>query len=372
VFLDGWRITSHRNRTMRQANAPHTIRLGTTLADVARDVGLSSSTVSRALDPNRHSLVSSDTRERVAEAAERLGYRPDLQARSLMTGRTQTIVVIAADLGNPWVTPILHGVASRVAIEGIVPIIAETNDDSAVLTDLINHMLSRRVDAIIILAARRDDAEVIESAGRIVPTVVAARPLPDVSVPVVTHDDRAGGAMIAEHFASLGHERVAQLKGPRDVFNFPLRSEGFASVARQRRLQRIPVRSEARLPSFEEGHRLMRILLQSGSEPPSAVFAHNDAMAIGAIAAAAESGLRVPWDISIAGYNDMPLTGFLNPSLTTVRYPSWDVGHVAADVVVRMLAGEEDVSSICLDPVLVPRASTATAGRPRADSHLSH
>ena len=99
-------------------------------------------------------MVNPKTRELITEAAERLGYRPHLPARSLMTGRTQTIVVIAADLGNPWVTPILHGVASRVAVDGIVPIIAETNNDSRVLAELIDHMLARGVDAIIVLAAQ--------------------------------------------------------------------------------------------------------------------------------------------------------------------------------------------------------------------------
>jgi LacI family transcriptional regulator len=288
-----------------------------------------------------------------------------------MTGRTQTIVVIAPDLGNSWVTPILHGVASRVAVEGIVPIIAETNDDSTVLRDLISHMLSRRVDAIVILAARRGDAELIESAGRIVPTVVAARPLPDLSVPVVTHDDRAGGAMIAEHFAALGHSRVAQLRGPSAVVNFPLRSEGFAAVAKRKKLRRFYVRDEAVFPTFEEGYRLMNILLETATELPTAVFAHNDAMAIGAIAAAVDNHLRVPEDISIAGYNDMPLTGFLAPSLTTVRYPGWEVGHQAGDVVLRLLDGEEGVTSINLDPIFVPRRSTSEPGQSTRASRAS-
>jgi LacI family transcriptional regulator len=334
-------------------------RTRATLADVAEDVGLSSSTVSRALDPSRSLMVNARTRERIAEAAERLGYRPHLQARSLMTGRTQTIVVIAADLGNTWVTPILHGVASRVSVEGIVPIIAETNDDSTVLAELIDHMVARGVDAMIVLAARRQDAEVIEAAGKIVPLVVAARSLLDVSVPVVTHDDHRGGEMVAQHFADLGHDLVAQLLGPSEVMNFQFRDEGFSAVIRRRGLRQISVRDEAVLPTFDEGARLMNQLLDTAAELPSAVFAHNDAMAIGAIAAIRERGMEVPSDISVSGYNDMPLTGFLAPGLTTVRYPSWEVGHAAAEVVLRLLAGEQEIQSICLDPVFVPRGSTS-------------
>jgi LacI family transcriptional regulator len=304
-------------------------------------------------------MVNARTRERITEAAERLGYRPHMQARSLMTGRTQTIVVIAADLGNTWVTPILHGVASRVAVEGIVPIIAETNDDSNVLAELMDHMVARGVDAMIILAARRQDAEVIEAAGRIVPVVVAARSLLDVSVPVVTHDDRRGGEMVAEHFADLGHERVVQLLGPSEVTNFELRDEGFSAAVKRRHVRQISFKDEAVLPTFDEGARLMDKLLDTARELPTAIFAHNDAMAIGAMVALRQRGLRIPDDISVAGYNDMPLTEFLAPALTTVRYPSWEVGHAAAEVVLTLLAGESGVQSVCLDPTFIPRSSTS-------------
>ena len=337
-------------------------RFRPTLADIAADLGLSSSTVSRALDPSRSLMVNVKTQERIAEAAERLGYRPHLQARSLMTGRTQTIVVIAPDLGNPWVTPILHGVASRVAVDGIVPIIAETNNDSKVLAELIDHMLARGVDAIIVLASQRQDAEVIESAGRIVPTVVAARTLLGVSVPVVTHDDRLGGQMVAEHFADLGHKLVAQLLGPSDVINFLLRNEGFSKVSKRRRLRQVAMRDEALQPTLEEGSRLMTKLLDTASEMPTAVFAHNDAMAIGAMVAIRAHGLRIPEDISVSGYNNMPLTEFLAPSLTTVHYPSWEVGDAAAGVALRLLAGEPGVESVCLNPTFIPRGSTGVTG----------
>jgi LacI family transcriptional regulator len=246
-----------------------------------------------------------------------------------------------------------------VAVEGIVPIIAETNDDSGVLSDIIDHMLARRVDAMIVLAARRPDSPVIESAARIVPVVVAARSLDDVSVPVVTHDDRRGGRMIAKHFADLGHTVVAQLAGPGDVMNFDLRRKGFSGVIKRRGLRQVPISDEAVVPTFEEGYRLMARLLDTADEAPTAVFAGNDPMAIGAIAVIRERGLRIPDDISIAGYNDMPLTDMLSPGLTTVRYPGWEVGRAAAEVALHLLAGEEAVESICLEPILVPRGSTA-------------
>jgi LacI family transcriptional regulator len=116
---------------------------------------------------------------------------------------------------------------------------------------------------------------------------------------------------------------------------------------------------EAVRPTSDEGRRLMTQLLDGTRAVPTAVFAHNDAMAIGAMDVARRRGLRIPEDLSIAGYNDMPLTAMLTPGLTTVRYPGWRVGHEAADVAVRLIEGDEDVASINLDPEFVPRDSTA-------------
>ena len=136
---------------------------------------------------------------------------------------------------------------------GIIPIIAESHDDSGVLAELIDHMISQRVDAIIILGARRQDTDLIESATRIVPVVVATRPLLDVSVPVIMVDDRHGGALVADHFASLGHKLVAQLVGPSQVMNFPLRDQGFSRAAKRNRLRQISVGAKLRCPPSKRG-----------------------------------------------------------------------------------------------------------------------
>ncbi len=335
-------------------------RLDVTLADVAAEVGLHPSTVSRALDPSKASMVKEPTRQRILEAAERIGYRPNLAARSLMTGKTSTVAVIAADIGNPWVTPIIHGIAARMSVEGTVPIIAETNDDSRVLKDLLDHMLARRVDAVIVLASRKEDAEAVEATGRLVPTVVAARPLAGLSVPVVREFGELGGAMVARHFADLGHHRVIQLRGPGAVLNFPLRAAGFSVTAEESGLEELRLDEEAALPRFEDGVRLARAMLDRfGDDLPTAIFAHNDPMAVGALSVLRERGIDVPGDVSICGYNDMPFTGQLTPSLTTVHFPGWEVGHEAANVALELIAQRTSVDGAEIEPTFVRRASTA-------------
>lgn len=275
-----------------------------------------------------------------------------------MTGKTSTVAVVAADLGNTWVTPMIHGIASRMSVEGIVPIISETNDDSRVLDELIDHMLARRVDALIVLAARRSDTEIIDSAGRIVPTVVAGRPLNDARVPVVRAGDARGGRLVAEHFAAKGHRVVTQLRGPSDVLSFPLRGEAFSEAASELGLEEVWVDEEAELPRLDDGARLAEILVERHRQLPTAIFAHNDLMAIGALSVLKAHGVLVPEDVAVCGYNGTPLTGHLTPSLTSVRYPGWEVGHKAAELALRLIE-EKSVESVDLEPEIIERESTA-------------
>jgi LacI family transcriptional regulator len=328
-----------------------------TLHDVAREVGVHTSTVSRALDPAKQERVKESTRLRIVAAAGRLGYRPHMIARGLQTGRTATIGVVAADLGNPFVTPIIHGLAGAIEGMGMLPMIAETQDDHDRFAKILDHMLSRRVDGIVTVATRTGDKEILESAGRLVPVVIAARPLDDTVLPQVVHDDRRGGAMVAEYLHSLGHRVVAQLQGPSDVANFSRRAEGFSEFGRSVGLVEVLVLEQGTRPIISEGQRLMEALLEQGSELPTAIFAHNDLMALGALAVLRAKGLGVPDDVSLVGYNDLPMMEYLSPPLTTVRYRSLEVGQAAGRMILQLLAGERPEDE-WLEPLLVPRWST--------------
>jgi LacI family transcriptional regulator len=334
------------------------MRAGVTLQDIAREAGVHPSTVSRALDPSKSHRVREATRQQIRDVAGRMGYRPHLIARGLQTGRTATIAFIAADLGNTFVTPIIHGLAGAIQDDGMLPVIAETQDDHERFGAILDHMLSRRVDGIVAAAARAGDREILESAARIVPVVLAGRPLDGSPLPHVVHDDRRGGEIAAAHLADLGHTRVAQLRGPLDVANFPRRANGFSACVSGRGLEEVAVPDQGSHPIASEGERLMRLLLELPGELPTAIFAHNDLMAIGARSALAARGLRVPEDISLVGYNDLPLVGRLTPPLTTVRYPSLEVGRAAGELVIELLGGE-GVKDHRLEPELIVRASTA-------------
>jgi LacI family transcriptional regulator len=289
--------------------------------------------------------------------ADELGYRPDMVARGLKSGKTGTVGIITADLGNTFVTPIIHGIAAALEPAGMLPTIAETQDDHARMVNILDHMLSRRVDGIVALAARAADKEILEAADQIAPVVLAGRPLDDTTLHQVVHDNEHGGRLVAEHLHALGHRRVAQLRGPDDVANFPRRAAGFSTVVESRGMVEVIVPDRAERPVIEEGLRLMELLLETSTDLPTAVFAHNDLMAVGALAFLRMRGIRVPDDMSLVGYNDLPMVGHLTPPLTTVRYQSLEVGRRAGELMVHILAGG-DPDDITLTPTLVSRGSS--------------
>lgn len=332
-----------------------------TLNDVARASGVHISTVSRALDPTKHSRVKAETRQRIIQVANELGYRPDLVARSLQSGRTGTIGVILADLGNTFVTPLVHGIAASLESAQALPTIAETQDDHARMLNILDHMLSRRVDGIVAVAAKSADQQALEAASKVVPVVLASRPLERTELVTITHDDREGGRLVAEHLHQLGHRTVAQLRGPDDVLNFPRRAAGFRELAADRGIHEIMIDDCAERPVTEEGARLMELLLDSSPRLPTAVFAHNDLMALGALSVLRQRSLRVPRDMSLVGFNDLPLVGHLTPPLSTVRLRPLELGKLAGDVVVRMMSGERP-ADVTLGVSLIPRGSSRRLG----------
>lgn len=332
-----------------------------TLKDVASEAGVHISTVSRALDPAKRELVNHETREQIERVAERLDFRPDRVASSLRRGRTDVIGVVVADLGNPFIGPVLRGVENALGGRDVVPMMLESRDSPDRLARVCTALIDHRVDAVLTTAGREGDLATLRSVAARVPLVLAVRALAELDVPTLAHDDVLGGRLAAEHLLGLGHTRLAQLVGPDDISSFRDRGRGFREGADREgvRVDTISDPSTA-LPTIDEGRRLMEWLLAGrGQDPPTGVFVHNDTMAVGAVAAMRAAGLRCPADISIVGYNNVPLTGYLDPPLTTVDLPAYELGRQAADTVIGILEGKATPRWATLPPRLVVRASTA-------------
>jgi len=334
----------------------------TTLKDVARAAGVHPATASRALDPSRMSLVTPEKRLRVQQAAADLGYQMNTFARSLRKGASGMVGVVVADVSNPFLPPILSGVEQEIRTEGLLLLIAETHDDSATLGEILDHFQSRHVDALIVCAAHRGDAGKIRSVAQAVPVVLAVRSLEGVDLPTVTHDDFLGGQLAARHLVDLGHRDLAQLRGPADVSSFSGRAAGFESVLATTTARDVTGTDAARTPTTEEGFRLTLQLLEQRQDPPTALFAHNDLMAVGALDAIRKLGLRCPDDVSVVGYNDAPMSDHLQPSLTSVRLPGHELGRRAAQMALAVVQGGSDTNELeKLPPELIVRDSSGPA-----------
>lgn len=347
-----------------QASRSGASRRAVTLKDVARVADVHVSTASRALDPANSQRISDATVARVQAAAEQLGYMPDMIAKGLKRGTSMQVGVIVADLENPFIGPIIRGISNQVEKRELVTLVTETLEDHERLERSLSHLLSRQVNAVITTAARISDRPMLERFARSIPAfALAVRSLRGSSIPTVTQDDTRGGELAAEHLAELGHKVAAQLLGPTDIEAFVDRSVGFRRGAGARGLTEATVDDSATEVTLEEGRRLMMLALErNASNPPTAIFAHADVMAIGAMEVLAERGLLCPDDVSVVGYDDAPLVSHISPPLTSVVLPGEEIGRRAGEMVMAQLASPGDLpDSVRLSARLIPRASS---GRP--------
>ena len=334
--------------------------MSVTLKDVADRAGVTVSTASRALSVDKNTLVKRSTRLRVIEAAEALRYRGNLQASALRRGRTGTIGVIVADLSNPFVGPVLRGIANGLSSRDLLPIMTESRDSSQDLATICNKLLAQRVDGLIVASGRYRDRSLLRRVAAELPTVLAVRELPGSGIRAVAHDDVSGGRLAAEHLLGLGHTRLAQLTGPQDIWSFEGRGQGFRNAVSAGGATCIDIDASVQLPTVEAGQRLAASLLDLPDDLPTAVFAHNDSIAIGAIAMLRARGFDCPRDVSVVGYNDVPLADQIQPPLTTIRLPGYELGRLAAELVLSGIEGTEPTTDkVMLAPVLVVRESTA-------------
>ncbi len=335
-------------------------RTTVTLEDVARAAGVHYSTVSRALDPATVRRVSVDTRKHVQAVATKMGYQPDMVASGLKRGRTRTVAVIAGDLGNPNIAPVLRGIANELEKVGLMSLISETQDDSARLERVLNHLIRRRVDAIIMTAARLSDAAKLRWIRRQgIPLVLAVQNVPGIRLPACTNDDHLGGALAAKHLLSLGHRRLAQLRGPMDINSCFVRAQGFTTTVAAAGAAEVVVRSTAPTGSIDEGALLMRELLDKKGARPTGIFAHHDLMAFGALTAAEERGLSCPKDLSMVGYHNLPHDDRIVPPLTSILQPREELGRIAAQILIGMLDSPgPPPTPRRMAPTLVVRKST--------------
>lgn len=339
------------------------------MLELAESLGVDRATISRALSSDKAHLVAPATRERVREQAGRLGYRHDLMAATLRRGRSHTVGILVSDLMNEVMVRVVRGIVGELNASAprdaqVTPLIAETGEQPDVVRHLMRTFLSRRVDAIISLTSTEDDADALLEAAEEVPVILAVRSIAGVRLPSATCDDEAGGALVARHLQAQGHTTVCQIQGPRKAATFRSRSAGFSRVCADAGLTEAPLDIVAPAAVSLMGRIAFDAILASPIRP-TAVFAHNDGLAIGFVEAMRHHGLAYPADIGLVGFNNSELSRVLAHPLTTVAYPVAAVARHAGRLVEALVADPGHAwESIAFAPELIDRGSVRPAGRP--------
>jgi LacI family transcriptional regulator len=338
-----------------------------TLKDVAREAGVHPATASRALNPGTIELVSGETATRIRAAADALGYRPNAVARSLRTRRSDTIGVLIPDLTNPLFPPIVRGIEDRLAANGYIALIGNTDSDDERERLVFERMRARHVDGIVTATAHLNSPLLAEAVADRLPVVLVNRAADGYGFPCVSADNERGIGLVVEHLLALGHRRIGHIAGPQDTSTGLSRYRGFADAMRAHGVDPDPrLVAYASAYSLDEGERCCRELL--AADPGcTAIAAANDMLAVGCYTAIESASLNCPKDISVVGFNDMPFIDRLKPPLTTVSFPHYQVGTEAGRLILEQIAATaeggtipaEQPEVIRLAPDLVVRGSTA-------------
>lgn len=322
--------------------------------------GVHAATASRALNPETRRLVNAETARRVLRAAEALGYQPNPIARSLKTSRSMTVGIVIPDLTNPLFPPIVRGTEDVLTPAGYSALLVNTDNDPERERSLIASLRSRQVEGLIVATARLQHPLLSELHAQGVKMVLVNRRVEDLDLPSITPDDASGIALAVKHLVGLGHRRIVHVAGPESTSTGVVRSRAFSSALREHGIPEDP----ALIASCDywvesEGARAMRSLLDSGTEF-TAVVAGNDLIALGCYAVFEERGIACPADISVVGFNDMPLLDRLQPPLTSVSVPNHQVGVEAARMLLEAIhEPTRPPRSVLLSLSLSVRGSTA-------------
>ena len=334
--------------------------MAATLKDIARRVGKSVTTVSRAL--HDFDDVSPETKAEVRAIAKELGYTPNIHAQRLQKKRTDTIGFIMPTYGprfsDPFFSEFLAGIGNQAAKLGFDLMVSTRPPGTMELQAYDNNVRSPRVDGFIIVRTRQHDQRIKYLSQMSIPFVAFGRMLDHGDYAFVDEDGEYGMSLITCHLADLGHKRIAYLDAPEQYMFAHYRRQGFLSGLKNNDLEFDPDLVLTGDMTQRAGYQLATDLLTIDN-PPSAIAASNDLMALGAISAAQQLGLVVGEDIAITGFDNIPLAEHCHPPLTTVHQPIYQIGEMVCEMLIKQIRAEPlEQKQIILQPTLIVRQST--------------
>ena len=342
-----------------------------TIREVAKESGFSSATVSIVLNNAPLARYIPDvTKKRIERAAKKLGYRPNLFARTLRNRRTHTVGVMASDMTDPYCTSILRGIEDALYEASFLPIFTDAHNQRGRFERYLEMLLDRRVEALIVIAGWLFiDIDVLADLRKNnIPTAMIGHEMQAGSINSVTVDNELGARMALEHLYSLGHREIAFLRGPKHITDTTPRWTGIRGFAESQGLSIDPKLvvslpdSGDPLSSFDAGFHLTEELVRNGSQF-TALMAFDDLSASGAIRALTKKGIQVPRQCSVIGFDDIAHSKLLTPALTTIRQPMAEMGKIAVGMIAEGIKAVQEKRKIAamhrkLLPELIVRDST--------------
>jgi DNA-binding LacI/PurR family transcriptional regulator len=333
------------------------------IAEIARRANVSTATVSRTL--NQSGPVKAATARKVWRAVTAMNYYPNSHARTLVSGRSRLIGLIVSDITNPFFPELVRAFEDLAAQKQYDLLLTSTNYDTSRMTTCLRRMLERKVDGVAMMTSEMDTSLIRELSKRNLPIVFMDVGQMGPRMSHVSIDYGNGIRQAVDHVASLGHRNIGFITGPLDLHSARTRRQAFVDGMRDHKitLERRLVREGTH--TADGGEKAMKELLKL-AKIPSAVVCSNDWTAIGALHAIHEAGLSVPHDISLVGFDDIPLTSYTTPTLTTVRMSARDVGATAFQALFSLIGEQHVEGDVYQVPTrLVVRESTT---RPRKKS----
>jgi LacI family transcriptional regulator len=326
-----------------------------TISDVARKAGVSLMTVSRVV--NDKGEISPATRRRVLDVIEQLGYRPSGIARGLATQRTGTLGLIVPDIANPFFSDVARGAEDKACAAGYSVVVCNTDESPQRETTALESLEEKRVDGLVLCSSRLADKDLRAALDLHPAAVLVNYHLEGYQVGAILLDDEGGAQAATRHLLLSGHHAVGFLAGPLASYSSAQRSKGYHVALEAAGIRYNPAWVRPCSYQVEGGQIAARELLTDHPEI-TALFCYNDLVAVGALQACAELSRRVPEDLAIAGFDDIPMAALVTPALTTCRVPRYELGEQAMQLLLNRIDGcTEEYTEIVLHTELVIRAS---------------
>lgn len=329
-----------------------------TIHDIARELKISASTVSRALNDNPR--ISLKTKEKIKAVADKLGYRPNTLASNLRNKKSNTIGIVVPLINRHFFSSVISGVEDIAFKAGYNVVISQSNDLAAKEISIVQSMFSNRVDGLIISIAMQsinfDHLKLFKK--KHIPLVFFDRAVPEIETDKIVVDDFAGAFKVTQHLIDQGYKRIAHLAGPQNLTTYLDRKNGYTEALRANEItfdesliNVSTLTSEDGVPAIEK--------LMSLPNPPDAVFCGNDTTALSIMMYLRDKGIRIPEDVGIVGFSNEPFSKVVSPSISTIIQPGFAMGQKAAELIISKIENKDrNFQTITLPTELVVRESS--------------